>query len=45
MYGLEAARMCSLKKVYLKILQTLRENTCAGDSFKIKLQATSLQLY
>ena len=28
--------ICSLKKVYLKISQNSQENTCVGDSFKIK---------
>ena len=35
----------SVKKVFLKILQNLQENTCIGVSFLIKLQASSLQLY
>ena len=30
---------CSLKKVFLEILQNLQENTCARVSFLIKLQA------
>ena len=33
------ARRCSVKKVFLKILQHLRENTSARVSFLIKLQA------
>ena len=33
------------KKVFLKILQNSRENTCASVSFLIKLQASGLQLY
>ena len=27
------ARMCSVKEVFLKILQNSQENTCAGGSF------------
>ena len=30
---------CSLKNVFLEISQNSQENTCAGDSFLIKLQA------
>ena len=30
-------RKCSLKMVFLKILQNSQENTCAGISFLIKL--------
>ena len=30
---------CSVKKVFLEISQNLPENTCARDSFLIKLQA------
>ena len=30
---------CSVKKVFLEISQNLQENTCARDSFLIKLQA------
>ena len=30
---------CSVKKVFLEILQNSQENTCARDSFLIKLQA------
>ena len=33
------ARRCSLKKVFLEISQNSQENTCAGVSFLIKLQA------
>ena len=32
-------RMCSLKKVFLEILQNSQENNCATDSLLIKLQA------
>ena len=32
------AQMCSVKKVFLEILQNSQENTC-GVSFLIKLQA------
>ena len=39
--GLEepVGRMCSVKNVFLKISQNSQENTCARDSFLIKLQA------
>ena len=37
-------RGCSLKKVFLEISQNSQENTCARDSFLIKLQA-DLQFY
>ena len=33
-------RRCSVKKVLLEISQNSQENTCARDSFLIKLQAT-----
>ena len=33
------ARRCSVKKVFLEILQNSQENTCAKVSFLIKLQA------
>ena len=36
--------MCSVKKVFLEILQNSRENTCARASFLIKLQASGLTL-
>ena len=32
-------RRCSVKKVYLEILQNSQENTCAREPFLIKLQA------
>ena len=32
-------RRCSVKKVFLEISQNSQENTCARDSFLIKLQA------
>ena len=32
---------CSVKKVFLEILQNSQENTCARVSFLIKLQASS----
>ena len=35
------ARRCSVKKVFLEILQNSPENTCARVSFKIKLQDIS----
>ena len=39
------ARKCSTKKVFLKILWNLQENTCAKVSFLIKLTARDLQIY
>ena len=36
---------CSVKKVFLKILQNLQENTCTRVPFLIKLQVLCLQLY
>ena len=39
------AQRCSSKKVFLEISQNAQENTCAGISFLIKLQAPGLQLY
>ena len=33
-------RSCSVKKLFLEILQNSQENTCAIDSFKMKLQAS-----
>ena len=39
------ARGCSVKKVFLEISKNLHENTCARNSFLIKLQALSMQLY
>ena len=38
-------RRCSVKKVFLEILQNSLENTCARDSFLIKLQALGLNEY
>ena len=35
---------CSLKKVFIKILQNLQENTSAGSSFLIKLQPVLVTL-
>ena len=40
-----AVQMCSIKKVFLEILQNSQKNTCARVSFLIKLQALSVQLY
>ena len=37
-----AIQMCSAKKVFLEISQNSQENTCAGVSFLIKLQASDL---
>ena len=38
-------RSCSVKKVFLETSQNSQENTCARDSFLIKLQGWGLQLY
>ena len=35
------ARRCSVRKVFLEISQNSQENTCARDSFLIKLQANT----
>ena len=35
---------CSVKKVFLEISQNSQGNTCARDSFLIKLQALGLKL-
>ena len=35
---------CSVKKVFLEILQNSQENICARASFLIKLQASGLQI-
>ena len=37
--GETVAQRCSVKKVFLEILQNSQEDTCARDSFLIKLQA------
>ena len=37
--------MVYIKRLFLKIRQSSRENTRAGVSFFLKLQATSLQFY
>ena len=36
---------CSVKKVFLEILQNSQENNCARASILIKLQAWNLELY
>ena len=36
---------CSLKKVFLKILQNSQEKTCVVVAFSLKLQAWGLQIY
>ena len=36
---------CSVKKVFLEILQYSQENACARALFLIKLQCSGLQLY
>ena len=36
-------RRCSIKQVFLKVLQNSQENTCVGVSFLIKLQFSGLQ--
>ena len=33
-------QMCSMKKIFLKILQKSKENICFGDSFWIKFQVS-----
>ena len=38
-------RRCSVKKVFLKISQNSKENTCARVSFLLKLQTSGLQIY
>ena len=38
-------RRCSVKEVFLEILQNSQENTCARVAFSIKLQALGLQLF
>ena len=38
-------RRCSVKKVFLDILQNSQENSCARVSFLIKLQVSGLQLW
>ena len=44
MKNLEAIlRRCSVKKVFLEILQNSLENTCARVSFLIKLQTSGLK--
>ena len=37
-----AVRRCSVRQVFLKILQNLLENTCVRVSFLIKLQVSCL---
>ena len=39
------AKKCSVKEVFLEILQNSQENTCATVSFLIKLQASDSQVY
>ena len=39
------ASWCSVKKVFIVILQNSQENTCARVSSLLKLQASGLQLY
>ena len=39
------ARRCSIKELFLKILQFFQENTCAGLFFLIKFPLEGLQLY
>ena len=38
-------RRCCIKKMFLKILKSSQENTCARAFFLIKCQASGLQLY
>ena len=44
-YKEAVVRRCSIKKVFLEILQNSQENSYAGDPFLIKLQTCGLQLY
>ena len=39
------ARRCSVKEVFLEILQNSQENTCARVSFSIKLQASGRSVF
>ena len=39
------ARPCTVKKVFLEILQNSQENTCVRASFLITLQTLGLQLH
>ena len=39
------ARSCSAKKLFQKISQNSKENTCAGVSFSITLMALGLQRF
>ena len=39
------AQRCSVKKVFLEILQNSYENACATASFLIKLQVSGLRIY
>ena len=41
-YREAVAQRCSVKKVFFKISQNSKENTCARLSFLIKLQASGL---
>ena len=41
-YSEAAVRRCSVKKVFLEILQNSQENNCVRDSFLIKLQAKTI---
>ena len=38
-------RRCSVKNMFLEISQNSHENTCARDSFLIKLQTSGLELF
>ena len=40
LYTEAVTRMCSVKKVFLKMSQNSQENTCVRISFLIKLQAS-----
>ena len=44
-YKEAVSRRCSVKKVFLKISQNSKENTCHAISFVTQLQASGLQLY
>ena len=40
-----SCRRCSVKNVFLEILQNSQEDTCARVSFLIKLQALGMKPY
>ena len=44
-YTEAVVQRCSVKKVFLELLQNSQENTCVRVSFLIKLKVLGLQLY